>query len=128
VPVTRTVRTTTFVLCLAFVASIASAKSQFAGKWVTPKASKVTEQHSITVDIVETQGTLSGTVILVNPDRTEVRLPILNPAITGTSLEFETRNGSDSIAWRLTLKGKNRAFLHGSIGEMLIDERMVKAK
>lgn len=93
------------------------------GKWVTPKASKVTGRHSITVSISEDRGFFSGIVILVDPDGSEIKALILKPTAHGSDLEFETRNGNDTIAWRFTLKGKKKAFLHGSIGEMLIDER-----
>jgi hypothetical protein len=72
---------------------------------------------------MEREQRLSGTVVLVNPDASEIELPILNVKIDGHVIEFETRDKSDTFYWSLTLKkNRDRALLHGSFGEMLIDE------
>jgi hypothetical protein len=111
------------------------AESQFAGKWQT-KTSRVTGKPTITVNIVETESKLSGTVVLVNPDRSEMEMPILSSELKGSALEFETKLQGTPFDWRLTLKkGGREAVLHGSDrrpskggqgGEMVIDEDVVK--
>ena len=98
----------------------------FAGKWQT-KISPVTGKHSITVDLSENEGKLGGTVILVNPDGSEMSEPILNPELSGQTLRFQTKAQKDMFDWSLTVKkGSAAALLHGSIREMVIDERVVK--
>jgi len=78
------------------------------------------------VIISVTQGKISGLVVLANPDASEIEEPIPNAVSCEQTLEFETRIGSDTFNWRLTRKSKTTAFLHGSMGEMVIDERMVR--
>jgi hypothetical protein len=114
------------LLCFSVVAP---AESQFAGKWQT-KISPATGKHSITLNIVVNEGKIGGTVVLVNPpDRSELESPILNPELSGTTLKFETNHKNDKFSWQLTLKKDSReGLLHGSLGEMLIDERVVKQR
>jgi hypothetical protein len=115
-------------LLLVLLTTTAFGQSQFAGKWQTRRATKVTGQHSITVNIAEEDGNFTGTVVLVNPDRSEIQSPIINPKLSGKTIEFETKIENDTFFWRLTSKAKNKASLHGSMREMLIDEQMVKSK
>jgi hypothetical protein len=120
------------VICFSFVAL---AQSQFAGKWQT-KTSQVTGKPTITVNVVESENKLSGTIILVNPDRSEMTMPMLSPELKGETLEFETSLQGTPFDWRLTLKkGSREALLHGSDrrpskggqgGEMVIEEDVVK--
>jgi hypothetical protein len=120
------------VICFSVVAL---SQSQFAGKWQT-KTSHATGKPTITVNIVESENKLSGTVVLVNPDRSEMEMPMLSPELKGATLEFETSLQGTPFDWRLTLKkGSREALLHGSDrrpskggqgGEMVIDEDVVK--
>jgi hypothetical protein len=114
---------------------VALAESEFAGKWQT-KTSRVTGKPTVTVNIIETESKLSGTVVLVNPDRSEMEMPILRSELKGDALEFETSLQGTPFDWRLTLKkGGREAVLHGSDrraskggqgGEMVIDEDVAK--
>jgi hypothetical protein len=119
------------LICLPLVVL---AQSQFSGKWQT-KTSRVTGKPTITVNITESENKLTGTVVLVNPDRSEMEIPILSPELKGETLEFETKLQGAPFDWRLTLKGSREALLHGSDrrpskggqgGEMVIDEHVVK--
>src|SRR5580658_9033631 len=93
---------------------VALAESEFAGKWQT-KTSRVTGKPTVTVNIIETESKLSGTVVLVNPDRSEMEMPILRSELKGDALEFETSLQGTPFDWRLTLKkGGREAVLHGS--------------
>jgi hypothetical protein len=113
------------LLLFATLAGGAS-QSQFAGKWQT-RTSRVTNQPAITVIIVELNQRLGGAVVLVNPDASEDKLPILNLKITENVMEFETRDKNSVFYWSLTLqKNRKRGLLHGSCGEMLVDERVRK--
>src|SRR5438874_92707 len=93
-----------FVICFSMVAF---AQLQFTGKWQT-KTSGVTGKPTITVNIVESEKKLSGTVILVNPDHSQMEMPILNPELKGETLEFETTFQGALFDWRLTLKKGSR--------------------
>jgi hypothetical protein len=67
--------------------------------------------------------------VLVNPDSSEIELPILNVKDTENVIAFETYDKGDTFYWTLTLLGKrNRALLHGSCREMLIDEPVRKKR
>jgi hypothetical protein len=113
----------------------AVAQSQFVGKWQTT-VSQVTGKSTITVDIVKNESQLIGKVTLVNPDRSEIEMPILNSVVKGQALEFETDIQGTLFNWRLTLKGGgDEALLHGSDqrpskggqgGEMVIDEHVFR--
>jgi hypothetical protein len=111
---------------LATLTFSAASQAQFAGKWQS-KISPVTGKHSITVNIVVNEGKFSGTVILVSPDASEIESEVSNAKLRGENLEFETKFGNGVFDWRLTLqKGNGEGLLHGSIGEMVIDERVVR--
>ena len=106
----------------------AESQSQFAGSWHT-KISSVTGKHSITVNIIVNEGTFGGSVVLLNPDGSEIESEIFNTKLSGQILEFETKLRNDVFDWRLTLqKGNKKGLLHGSIGEMVIDEQVVKQR
>jgi len=120
------------LLLIAFLvglSSLAIGQTQFAGKWHTKKSS-VTGKHSITVNVVVHDGKASGEVVLVNPpDGNEIHSDMLNADPRGDTLEFETKLNNDTFYWRLTLEeGNRRGLLHGSIREMLIDEKVLKGR
>ncbi|MFZ1916243.1 MAG: hypothetical protein WAU58_01625 [Terriglobales bacterium] len=52
---------------------------------------------------------------------------MLNVLQRGSALVFETKDKSDTVHWRLTPEKGSEGRLHGSIGEMLIDEKVVKS-
>lgn len=106
--------------------AIGTPQSPFVGKWQT-RVSRVTHKSAITVSIVDQERGLGGTVVLVNPDASEIQLPIVNVKITEHVIEFETDYENDTFYWNLTVqKNLNRGLLHGSCREMLIDERVRK--
>jgi len=124
----KTVSGLNFLAVLVCLSVVAPAQSQFAGKWQT-KISPARGKHSITLNIVVNEDKVDGKVVLVNPDRSESESPILNPELKRTTLKFETSLGNDKFNWRLTVKkGSREGLLHGSVGEMLIDERVVKQR
>jgi len=113
-------------MALLLLATLATgtSQSQFAGKWQS-RLSRVTKKPAITVNFVEHDQELAGIVVLVNPpDGSEVEGPILNVKASGNVIKFESTVSGDIFYWNLTLKksGSNRALLHGSCREMLIDE------
>ena len=122
-------RTTRRLLPIAFLigfSSLAVAQAEFAGKWQTKKSS-VTGKHSISVNVAVNDGKVSGTVVLVNPDGSEVESSMHNVELRHDTFEFETKEGNDTFHWRLILeKGGRRGRLQGSVGEMLIDEKVAK--
>jgi hypothetical protein len=135
--VMRTMHSLSFLAVLICFSVVALAQSQFVGEWQT-KTSRLTGKPTITVNMIESENKLSGTVVLVNPDRSEMEMPILSPALKGKTLEFETSLQGTPFDWRLTLKkGDASGFLHGSDrrpgkggqgGEMVIEERVFKRK
>jgi hypothetical protein len=125
-PLLTTTRSRLLVVVLAGFSSLAIGQAQFAGKWQTKKSS-TTGKHSITVNIVMNEGKASGAVVLVNPDASKIEQAIFDVELHNDTLEFETKDRDTTFHWRLTLeKGDRRGRLHGSIGEMLIDEKVVK--
>ena len=116
----------TVLLLFATLATGAS-QSQFAGKWPT-RMSRVIKKSAITVNVIEQEQKLGGTVVLVNLDGSEIEVPILNAKASGNVIEFETPASGDTFYWSLALKktGSSRGLLHGSFHEMLIDEAVVK--
>jgi hypothetical protein len=88
-----------FLVALICLPLITLAQSQFAGRWQT-KTSRVTGKPTITMNIVESQNKLSGIVVLVNPDRSEMEMPILSSELKGTTLEFETKLQGTPFDWR----------------------------
>ena len=135
VEVMRTAGSLSLLAAVIWFSVVALGQSRFVGKWQT-KTSSMTGKSTITVNIVEAENKLSGTVILVNPDRSEMEMPILSPALKGETLEFETSLQGTPFDWRLSLKkGGREALLHGSDrrpskggqgGEMVIEEEVVK--
>jgi hypothetical protein len=110
-----------FIL-LAAKFTIGGAPSLFVGKWQT-RVSSVTHKSTITVNIVEKEQTLSGTVVLVNPDANEMQLPFANVKVMQNVIEFETHDNNSAFYWRLAVQNnRTRGLLHGSCREMLIDE------
>jgi hypothetical protein len=112
-------------MIVVLLATLALGQSAFAGKWQT-RINKRIGQSAITINITVLAGTVNGTVVFFNPGGSETEMPILNPQLNGEGMDFETKIGNDSFHWRLTLNGKSKGSLHGSIGEMLIDERVTK--
>ena len=104
---------------------LSSAQSQFAGHWQSKSGR--TGKPAFTVNIDLAQDTIKGTMILVDPSNgREIESEITNAESHGTILEFTTKVHNDTFEWRLTLKDKRHGLLHGSTGEMLIDEQVVK--
>jgi hypothetical protein len=67
------------------------------------------------VTIVELNQRLGGAVVLVNPDASEIKLPIANLNIKENVMEFETRDKDNIFYWSLTLRrNPDRGLLHGS--------------
>jgi len=94
------------ILLSASMLTSATAQSQFAGKWQT-------RTSAIRINIVESEQEIRGTVVLVNPDRREIELPITKPKAKGTLLEFETVLNSNTSYWSLTVnKDASRGLLH----------------
>ena len=111
---------------LLVATTLSFGQSPFTGMWQT-RTSRVTNKPPITVVIVELENRLGGAVVLVNPDASEIKLPILNLKITEKVMEFEThRNGL--CFWSLTLQRiRTRGMLHGGCpAEMVIDEPVRK--
>jgi len=104
-----------------------ASQSQLAGKWQT-RVRLGTNKSAITVKMVQQEQKFGGTVVLVNPNGSEIELPILNAKASGNVIEFETVLKADTFYWSLTAKktGSRRGLLHGSCREMLIDESVVK--
>jgi hypothetical protein len=114
------------VILLATTVALGMPQSAFVGKWQT-HTSRVTNKPAITVIIVELNQRLGGAVVLVNPDASEIKLPIVNLNIKENVMEFETRDKNDMFYWSLTLRrNPDRGLLHGSSGEMLVDEPVRK--
>ncbi len=115
-----------FAPVLLVATTLAFGQSPFIGMWQT-STSRVTDKPATTVVIVELEKRLGGAVVLVNPDASEIMLPILNLKITENVMEFET-HGSGLCFWSLELqKNRNRAMLHrGCPPEMLMDEPVRK--
>ncbi len=114
------------VILLAATLSLGMPQSTFVGKWQT-RTSRIANKPAITVIIVELNQRLGGAVVLVNPDASEMKLPILNLKISENVMEFETRDKNDIFYWSLTLqRNPERGMLHGSSGEMLVDEPVRK--
>jgi hypothetical protein len=121
-------RSLNLLAILMGLSSLAVAQAQFAGKWQT-RISSATGKHSITLNIVVNEDKVGGTLILINPDRSEIESGILNAELRGDTLEFGTKVTQDTFDWRLTLKkGNKKGSLHGSFREMVIDEDVVKQR
>ena len=101
------------------------AQSQFAGKWQT-KQSRSTGKHAITVNINSGNGTVTGAIVLVNPDGSELQWPIEKAKVDGKVLLFQTEDNEATLTWQLTLRDASHAYLHGGYSEMVIDETLAK--
>src|SRR5258708_6400279 len=113
-------------ILLAATFAIGMPQSPFVGKWQT-RVSRATHKSAITVNIVEQEQGFGGGVVLVNPDGSEIQLPVANVKVTENVIEFETHDKNDTFYWSLTVqKNRNQGLLHGSCREMLIDERVRK--
>lgn len=113
-------------ILLAATFAIGMQQSSFVGKWQT-RVSRVSQRSAITVNIVGQERKLGGMVVLVNPDASEIKLPILNVKVTENVIEFETHDKNDTFYWSLTVeKNRTRGLLHGSCREMLVDEPVRK--
>jgi hypothetical protein len=102
-------------------------RSEFVGTWQT-KIRPATEKPSATLDISVIEGIAGGTIVLVNPDGTEITSPILDPALNGQTLAFKTifENGT-TFSWHLSLrKDGGEGILQGSAGEVVIKEPVFK--
>jgi hypothetical protein len=108
-----------FILALILMPSAVLAQSPFAGKWQTRK-------NAITVEIAFTEGKVTGAVVFLGPQRYRCEMAASNFHESGNTLEFETNDKLDTWCWRLTLASKTKGLLHGSVREMLIDERVRK--
>ena len=62
-----------------------ASQSQFAGTWRT-RISTITRKSAITVRIVETGKTITGTVLLTNLDGKEIEVPIVHAKSSGTGI------------------------------------------
>jgi hypothetical protein len=60
------------VMLFAATFAIGMPQSPFVGKWQT-RVSRVTRKSAITVNLVEQERRLGGTVVLVNPDASEIQ-------------------------------------------------------
>ena len=109
------------LLFLAVGSSIASAQSEFPGRWQTK--TNAAGESSIAVIITVQDGRASGKVVLTDL-HSRIEMPISKAQVNQMILEFETtEQHGQRWYWTLSLtKGQ----LHGSVGEMLIDERVTK--
>jgi hypothetical protein len=110
-----------FILALILLPGAVFAQSPFAGRWQTRK-------NAITVDIAFTEGEVSGTVVFLDPQKYRWEMAASNFHESGNALEFETNDKLDTWRWRLTVASKTKGLLHGSVREMLIDERVRKQR
>ncbi len=67
-------------------------------------------------------------MILVDPAGLEIESDVTNAELSGETLEFITKVHDDTFDWRLTLKDKRHGLLHGSTGEMVIDDQVSKQR
>jgi len=114
------------LLAALFLPSLSVAQSQFVGKWQTK--TNAAGKSTITVDIVVDNSVVGGNLVFLD-NHGEFKMSIVKAHASGDVLEFETKGDhGDAWSWRLTLKGTRKGLLHGSIGEMLIDERVKKTR
>ena len=76
--------------------AFAFGQSPFVGRWQTC-TSRGGNKPAITVVVVEIEKRLGGAVVLVNPDASEIKLPILNLKITDNAMEFDTRGSAHAF-------------------------------
>lgn len=111
------------ILLLISLSSASLGQSKFSGKWET--RTNAARGSSITLNITADGDSVGGTVILRDL-HSRIEMEIVNPRVKGEILEFETKQEGEAWHWRLAVEGKKNGQLHGSIGEMLIDERVRK--
>ena len=112
------------VLFCALVAVPAGCQSRFDGTWQT-RVSEITHKAAIAVRIKSTEGKIDGSMTLLNPDGTEMNVPMLHPVFHSDVLEYQT-DIKGTFYWSLTLKGGSKARLHGSFHEMIVDEPVTR--
>jgi VWFA-related protein len=101
--------------------------SPFAGVWQS-RVSPIAGKPSVTINISVSEGVAGGLVTLVNADGTEIRAPIVNAVIYGERLVFgSTFENGTTYSWRMSLKKNGEeATLHGSVGEVVVEEAVFK--
>jgi hypothetical protein len=113
-----------FLAALILFPTLSLAQTQFSGKWQA--RTNAAGESTITLNIVVDDSAISGQILFLD-SHGEYRMPIINAHAHADILEFETKgDDADIWSWRLALKGTRKGLLHGSIGEMLIDERVKK--
>lgn len=107
--------------------TLALAQTEFMGKWQTT-INPARGKHLFTVNMDSAEGTIKGTMILVDPvNGNEIKSEITDVELSGKVLKFKTRVHNDTFDWRLTVDKDNRkGLLHGSMHEMVIDEQVFK--
>ena len=118
-----------FFIAVFFLVAVSLAQVQaFSGIWQS-RTIPLTGKPTITVIIDESGKGMSGRVILVNPDRTQIEMPILNPSVRARLLTFQTHDETTSYDWRVTLKKNGRtASLRLSFREALMEANLVKQR
>lgn len=102
-------------------------RSEFAGTWHS-RINPATGKAAITFNIAVTEGIAGGTAVLVNQDGKELTSAILNPALSGRMLRFDSlfENGA-KFSWHLYLdKSGDKAKVQGNSGPVLIEELLFK--
>jgi len=133
----------TFLVSLLLLSTAASAQlERFVGAWEIRK-SPTTGKVNLTVNIVQTGDTISGTVTFLNPDGTTTQWPIAHTEFRGTSLtkslvfhtqfkgttlDFQTLDHDAIMRWSLTLTNARSGFLRGDQRELLIEEKVRKKR
>jgi len=133
----------TFLVSLLLLSAAASAQlDRFVGTWELRK-SPTTGKVDLTVNIVQSGDTISGTVTSLNPDGTTQQWPIahtefkgttltksliFHTQFKGTTLDFQTLDHDAIMHWSLTLTNGRSGFLRGDQGELLIEEKVRKKR
>ena len=113
---------------LGLTVDTASSQSErFVGTWEIRK-SPTTGRINLTVNIVQADDTVSGTVMFINPDGTTTELPISHPEFKGTALDFQTQDRDVIMHWSLTIGNARGGILRGNEHELLIEEEVKKKR
>ncbi len=117
------------IALIAILSLCSLAQSQFVGSWQT-KISPATGKHLFTFTISHSDGAITGTMILVDPvNGSETTSEISDAKSSAQTLTFTTKVRNDTFDWQLAVKkGSRGGLLHGSMREMVIDERVFKSK
>lgn len=131
------IRLRVFVASFSLCLTVAGQEPLFLGKWETG-VNPMSGKSAITVSIEDKE--LNGSVVVMNPDGTEMQLKFINPKLLNPkTLRFRTEDHGTVMEWHLFLK-KNimEALLRGSDrrpgkfgssnGELLIEENLTKQK